>query len=41
MTTFASYDGTETFYRDLGDGAPLVCLPGGARPASTSATTAG
>ena len=29
MTTFASYDGTEIFYRDLGDGAPLVCLPGG------------
>lgn len=29
MTTFASYDGTEIFYRALGDGAPLVCLPGG------------
>jgi pimeloyl-ACP methyl ester carboxylesterase len=29
MTTFASYDGTEIFYRELGDGAPLVCLPGG------------
>lgn len=29
MATFASYDGTEIFYRDLGDGAPLVCLPGG------------
>ena len=29
MSTFASYDGTEIFYRDLGDGAPLVCLPGG------------
>ncbi|HTR95201.1 MAG TPA: alpha/beta hydrolase [Trebonia sp.] len=29
MTTFASYDGTEIFYRDLGHGAPLVCLPGG------------
>jgi proline iminopeptidase len=29
MTTFASYDGTEICYRELGDGAPLVCLPGG------------
>lgn len=29
MTSFASYDGTEIFYRELGDGAPLVCLPGG------------
>jgi pimeloyl-ACP methyl ester carboxylesterase len=29
MTTFASYDGTEIFYRDLGTGTPLVCLPGG------------
>lgn len=29
MATFASYDGTEIFYRELGDGAPLVCLPGG------------
>jgi pimeloyl-ACP methyl ester carboxylesterase len=29
MTTFASYDGTEIFYRELGVGAPLVCLPGG------------
>lgn len=29
MTTFASYDGTEIFYRELGDGASLVCLPGG------------
>ena len=29
MTTFASYDETEIFYRDLGDGVPLVCLPGG------------
>jgi len=26
---FASYDGTELGYRVLGDGAPLVCLPGG------------
>jgi pimeloyl-ACP methyl ester carboxylesterase len=29
MPTFASYDGTEICYRDLGAGAPLVCLPGG------------
>lgn len=29
MTTFASYDGTEIFYRESGVGAPLVCLPGG------------
>jgi len=26
---FASYDGTELAYRVLGDGRPLVCLPGG------------
>jgi len=26
---FTSYDGTEIGYRILGDGAPLVCLPGG------------
>jgi pimeloyl-ACP methyl ester carboxylesterase len=29
MPTFASYDGTEIGYRVLGDGPPLVCLPGG------------
>ncbi len=29
MPVFASYDGTEIFYRELGDGVPLVCLPGG------------
>jgi pimeloyl-ACP methyl ester carboxylesterase len=29
VTTFASYDGTEIFYREVGDGEPLVCLPGG------------
>jgi pimeloyl-ACP methyl ester carboxylesterase len=29
MPRFASYDGTELFYRALGDGPPLVCLPGG------------
>jgi len=26
---FASYDGTQISYRTLGDGPPLVCLPGG------------
>ena len=29
MTTFASYDGTVLAYRQLGEGQPLVCLPGG------------
>jgi pimeloyl-ACP methyl ester carboxylesterase len=29
VPAFASYDGTELGYRMLGDGAPLVCLPGG------------
>ena len=29
MPSFASYDGTEIGYRVLGDGPPLVCLPGG------------
>ena len=29
MPVFASYDGTEIGYRVLGDGPPLVCLPGG------------
>jgi pimeloyl-ACP methyl ester carboxylesterase len=29
MPRFASYDGTEIAYRVLGDGPPLVCLPGG------------
>ena len=29
MPRFASYDGTEISYRLLGDGTPLVCLPGG------------
>jgi len=29
MGRFASYDGTELSYRLLGDGPPLVCLPGG------------
>jgi pimeloyl-ACP methyl ester carboxylesterase len=29
MPSFASYDGTKIGYRVLGDGRPLVCLPGG------------
>jgi len=29
MRRFASYDGTELGYRVLGEGPPLVCLPGG------------
>jgi pimeloyl-ACP methyl ester carboxylesterase len=29
MARFASYDGTQIGYRILGDGPPLVCLPGG------------
>jgi pimeloyl-ACP methyl ester carboxylesterase len=26
---FASYDGTQIGHRVLGDGPPLICLPGG------------
>ena len=29
MPRFASYDGTEISYRVLGDGPPVVCVPGG------------
>lgn len=29
MPSFASYDGTEIAYRVVGEGSPLVCLPGG------------
>ncbi len=29
MGRFASYDGTQIGYRTMGDGSPLVCLPGG------------
>jgi pimeloyl-ACP methyl ester carboxylesterase len=29
MARFPSYDGTQIGYRTLGDGPPLVCLPGG------------
>ncbi|OLZ65893.1 alpha/beta hydrolase, partial [Streptomyces amritsarensis] len=34
MPTFTAYDGTELAYRTLGEGPPLVCLPGGAMRAS-------
>ena len=29
MPRFTSYDGTELAYRVVGDGPPLLCLPGG------------
>src|SRR6266511_2096393 len=29
MPTFAAYDGTELAYHVFGEGAPVVCLPGG------------
>jgi pimeloyl-ACP methyl ester carboxylesterase len=34
MARFASYDGTQIGYRIVGDGPPLVCLPGGPGQAS-------
>jgi pimeloyl-ACP methyl ester carboxylesterase len=34
MSRFASYDGTEIEFRRLGEGRPLVCLPGGPGRAS-------
>jgi len=34
MPQFASYDGTKIGYRVLGEGAPVVCLPGGPGRAS-------
>ncbi|MBW5247727.1 alpha/beta hydrolase [Streptomyces sp. P01-B04] len=30
MPTFHTYDGTELAYRVMGEGEPLICLPGGA-----------
>ncbi|WP_406099599.1 alpha/beta fold hydrolase [Streptomyces sp. NBC_01013] len=30
MPTFCTYDGTELAYHVMGEGAPLICLPGGA-----------
>ncbi|MFE5025951.1 alpha/beta fold hydrolase [Streptomyces sp. NPDC056656] len=29
VTTFSAHDGTRLAYRALGDGTPLICLPGG------------
>ncbi|OEJ28363.1 hydrolase [Streptomyces agglomeratus] len=34
MGTFESYDGTTLAYRAVGEGEPLICLPGGAMRAS-------
>ena len=34
MPTFASYDGTRLAYTQVGDGPPLLCLPGGPGRAS-------
>ncbi|MEV6285121.1 alpha/beta hydrolase [Kribbella sp. NPDC051770] len=34
MPTFTSYDGTELAYHLIGDGDPVVCLPGGPMQAS-------
>lgn len=34
MPTFASYDGTRLAYTEVGDGPPLLCLPGGPGRAS-------
>jgi pimeloyl-ACP methyl ester carboxylesterase len=34
MPTFSSYDGTELAYHLIGEGEPLICLPGGAMRAS-------
>ena len=34
MPAFAAFDGTELAYRVHGDGAPLICLPGGPMRAS-------
>jgi pimeloyl-ACP methyl ester carboxylesterase len=34
MPTFSSYDGTELAYHLIGEGKPLICLPGGAMRAS-------
>ncbi|WNI26507.1 alpha/beta hydrolase [Streptomyces sp. ITFR-16] len=34
MPTFHTYDGTELAYHVKGEGAPLICLPGGAMRAS-------
>ncbi|PZT73476.1 MULTISPECIES: alpha/beta fold hydrolase [unclassified Streptomyces] len=41
MPTFHTYDGTELAYRIAGEGAPLICLPGGAMRASAYLGTLG
>lgn len=41
MPTFHTYDGTELAYHLVGEGAPLICLPGGAMRASAYLGTLG
>jgi pimeloyl-ACP methyl ester carboxylesterase len=36
MPTFSAHDGTRLSYRVSGDGAPLICVPGGPMRDSTS-----
>ncbi|MDQ0846274.1 alpha/beta fold hydrolase [Streptomyces sp. V1I6] len=35
MPTFSAHDGTRLSYREFGDGAPLICVPGGPMRDST------
>ncbi|NED10282.1 alpha/beta hydrolase [Streptomyces sp. SID9124] len=41
MPTFHTYDGTELAYHLVGEGTPLICLPGGAMRASAYLGTLG
>uniref|UniRef100_UPI003FA6DF86 alpha/beta fold hydrolase n=1 Tax=Streptomyces sp. IBSBF 3010 TaxID=2903526 RepID=UPI003FA6DF86 len=41
MPTFHSYDGTELAYHLVGEGTPLICLPGGPMRASAYLGTLG
>jgi len=41
MPTFHTYDGTELAYHLVGEGTPLICLPGGAMRASACLGTLG
>ncbi|OKJ68478.1 alpha/beta fold hydrolase [Streptomyces sp. CB02460] len=41
MPTFHTYDGTQLAYHLVGEGAPLICLPGGAMRASAYLGTLG
>ncbi|MFD5787613.1 alpha/beta fold hydrolase [Streptomyces sp. NPDC127037] len=41
MPTFHTYDGTELAYHLVGEGTPLICLPGGPMRASTYLGTLG